>query len=111
MDLWCVEQCSAAISARIIHEGFYCNCAYAAPTSRAVVFTRPGGRARPARSQRTVSSMGVNLFQQLVPSPMIRVGQLLRYSTVLLRSAAHGRTVGLAGGVHAYPMAPDAPLH
>jgi len=41
---------------RIIDEGFYCNCVYAATTSLAVAFARPGGRARPARSQRTVSS-------------------------------------------------------
>jgi len=41
---------------RIIHEHFYCNRRYAAPTSLAVVYLRPGGQARPSRPRRTVSS-------------------------------------------------------
>ena len=43
--------------AHIIHECFYCNHRYAAATSLAANFLRPGGQARPSRPHHTVSSM------------------------------------------------------
>jgi hypothetical protein len=36
------------ILTRIIQEGFYCNCEYAATTSLAVVSSQPGWQARPS---------------------------------------------------------------
>ena len=39
---------------RIIHDGFYCNRRYAAPTSLAARVTRPGGRARHSVGQQPV---------------------------------------------------------
>jgi hypothetical protein len=46
----------AAPLAHIIHERFCFNRDLAAATSLAAACTRPGGRARPSRPQRTVSS-------------------------------------------------------
>ena len=40
-----------------IHELFYCNRRYAAPTSLAASFARPACQARPSWPQHTVSSM------------------------------------------------------
>ena len=59
--------------ARIIHERFYCNCAYAATTSLAVAPTRPSGRARRSAPQHTVSSM----LRALAP-PRARLAWRLR---------------------------------
>jgi hypothetical protein len=42
--------------AHIIHEGFYCNCGYAAATSQHAHKPHAGGRAHPSRPRRTASS-------------------------------------------------------
>ncbi len=49
------------VSARIIHEGFYCNRRYAAPTSLHAALWRTGGRTRRSVGRHTGASMPSSL--------------------------------------------------